>query len=542
MNGLKLVSVLLCLVALTTLPAFADTTILERDRSDRQAPPKPLAVPKPAQQEAHAPEVGNFAPFVLRHVEIEGSSLADAEILSVTSRFIGQTMDRPAIESLAKELSAVYAKSDVALYSIVIPDQSGENGNLRIVAIEGTIDEVLVSGDTDQANLVYAQRILAPVVNQAPLRRSTLERVLSLLAMVPGNKVEPRFLATDKRGIVKLAVALKTQSFGAGLGVATRGTSNLGRTEMQLDLTANALLRAGDRTTASFGAPLDFERFRYYGFAHQTPLNADGLTLSGNVGYLETHPRGIDLEGKATTAGLQLSYPLILSYKEALILGIGFDGLNSDNALLGESISSDRTRVARLSAGYTRLIDDARFSALISASQGVDAFGARTLDPMATDLTFLKFNGQAGYEQPLGKRFILRLAAAAQYSGDALPSSEQGALGGTFGRAFDAAIATGDKSLAGSAELGYRIGETPEPLSNTEVYGFIDGGEVWRTARGAISSSSTGLASAGIGTRFTIFSNIGLGFEFAHALENPDTDPGDKGWRFILSFSSRTGP
>lgn len=544
MRRLKYVAFLLSAGLLTLLPAKAETTILERDRSDRQAPAEKLVPPTTAQPtKPDAPEnVTPFTPFVLRTLQVEGSSLSDATIKSASAPYIGQTMDRAAIDALAKEISAAYGKSDVALYSVFVPNQTGENGVLRVVVIEGVIDEVLVSGDTARRNLVYAQRILAPVVNEKPLRRSTLERSLALLSAVPGLKLESKFLKTNQRGVVKLAVGLKNEPFQAGIGVSTRGTTELGDTSFSADANLNSLFQAGDRTTAAFGAPVDMEQFRYYSLAHQMPLNADGLNLSANVGYLTTNPSNTPVSGKAISAGVQMSYPLLLSFTRALSVGIGFDGLNSDNAFLGEGVSSDRTRAARFSASYFRVDDGARLSAGIALSKGLNVLGAEASDPIASDLAFFKVTAQASYDYPVRKQLLLRLNTAAQYSSDALPGAEQASLGGeAFGRAFDSAVVTGDKNIAGSLELAYLFADLPTPFSTPEVYAYVDGGQVWRTTRGAIPGSETGLASAGFGARLTLFSHVALGVEMAQPLVNPDTDPDEDGWRFIFSFSATTG-
>lgn len=541
MRALKWTALFL-LAPLTLATAEADTTILERDRSDRQAPAKlPTEKSKPEQPAAQT-NVAPFSPFVLRKVNVEGSSLSDRKLERVTSRFVGSTVDRPAIDALTKGLSETYAKSDVALYSIFVPNQTGEGGTLRIVVVEGRVDEVLVSGEVPTRNLEYAQRILAPVIGETPLRRSTMERALALLAGVPGTKAESRILKTDQRGVVKLAVVLKLQEFEAGIGIGTRGSAELGRTQMQADVSANSLIRAGDRTTLSYATPVDLEHFRYYSLSHQTPLTASGLALSGALGHLITEPRGLSINGKATTAALQLSYPVILTFKEALSIGLGIDGINSDNAFLGESVSSDWTRAVRLSASYLRQIDGERLFAGLSLSHGLDALGARTSTPLYADLSFFKVNANAGYHMPIADVLVLRLNAAGQYTNDKLPSAEQSSLGGEqFGRAFDAAIAAGDKTIAGSAELAYPLKDLPQPLSNTELYAFVDGGALWREARAGIDGSTTGLSSAGIGGRFTVFSKVSFGVELARELDTPDTDPGDEDWRVIFSFVTRTG-
>src|SRR3546814_13175344 len=75
----------------------------------------------------------------------------------------------------------------------------------------------------------------------------------------------------------------------------------------------------------------------------------------------------------------------------------------------------------------------------------------------------------------LGRRFVGRLRMTGQYSADRLSGNERLAVGGPdYGRAFDTALLSGDRGLAGSFELAFRPELTPR-LKGTEIYGFIDG-------------------------------------------------------------------
>lgn len=536
----------LVLTTLVTLPiAYADTTILERDRSDRQAPAQTFVPDKPPQhQNLPAPkqEIAPFQPFVMKRIEIEGSTMSKRKLAMVTSPFVGTMLDQKAVQTIAQNLAAAYAASDIALYTVIIGNQDGAGGVLRILVIEGRVDQVKIDGDVSPDMRERAQAILDPVTKDAPLHKQTSERTLALLKSTPGLGVQTKFLRTDQRGVVTMAPTLSMRRFEGGIGVTTRGSSSLGRTQLQADFSANSIVRAGDRTTLSFATPTNFENFRYYGLSHQTPLGTNGLSLSANAGYLTTRPDGSSTRGKAIMAGMQLSYPVILSFTRALTLGLGMDGLNSDNAFLGESVTGDYTRAARLSASYVLVDGRKRLGATVALARGIDGLGARASSPTITDLDFFKVSGQVTYAFPLSEEFAVRLATAGQYSDDRVPGAEQSSLGGEkFGRAFEGATVTGDSSAAASAEIAYLVA-LPSPMSDGEIYAFIDGGQIWRNARGVIAATESGVASVGFGARVTVLSQVALGVEFAHPLDAPDTDPDPSDWHAVFSVSSRFNP
>jgi hypothetical protein len=63
------------------------------------------------------------------------------------------------------------------------------------------------------------------------------------------------------------------------------------------------------------------------------------------------------LTGRAYLAGVHVNDPLIREVKETLLLNVGFDALNADDAVLGSAISDERTRAFRGTLAYA-LQDD----------------------------------------------------------------------------------------------------------------------------------------------------------------------------------------
>lgn len=529
--------------------AFAQTgaTIIERNRVDQASPGVQAPAPgaRPLRTFPHAVPAGrNFAPFVLREVRVSGSS-APAGIIGAASRpFIGRTVDAKALDQITQAVAAAYARTDIALYSVSAPDQDFAGGVLKLDAVEGHIANVAVhvTGAGRKLGLIsgYANKLTA----ERPLRRSTLERFLSLIRDIPGLTIQAELQSTGVPGAVRLAIEghQKTVTFGAAIN--DRGTAYLGRTQITLTPSFYSLLREGDRTDLTFAFPTDFHRFQYYALSQTEPLGDDGTTVQANAGYLRTRPEGPTapgqalLQGDAVLLGMQFTRPFIRRYREQLYVTAGIDGLNSDNALLGQVLANQDSRAFRMAASYGRTLDKTAYSLSGTVSLGLDTLGARASDPAAVDLAFHKLNAKAAVDQAIGRRLVLRLRATGQYSGDRLPASELFSLGGDdFGRAFEAATLTGDSGYAGSAELAWVPAWTPALFKRSELYGFTDGGRVFINSRPGIMAARYDLASAGFGGRLAIASKMVVQLEAAKPIDDPPTNP-DHGWRAVISFRS----
>ena len=538
-------SLMAILVGLAAAPTgvWAQPTgsmIIDQNRADRQAPTAPpRKAPRPTGASVSAAPA-DIQPFTLTGVRLDGASLPASLANGAFRPFIGQRMDAAGLNRLTQAASNAYAHSDIALYTIVLPNQTFAGGVVRLRAIEGYIAHATVkdAGGGAGKDVGLARRYLTPVLNEHPLRTSTVQRSILLIRDIPGVMADVQFLKGGPSGAVDLVVALKRKPFQIGIGFNDQGTSELGRDQIEVDLTANSLLRAGDQTRLTIAAPTDVQRFQYYALSHSEVLNDSGLTATASIGYLHTLPESVPIQGTATTAGLALSDPVIRSNKQNLTLTGSVDGVNSDNALFGQRISNDHTRAARVAAAYNRTHGRATFAISATASFGLNGLGAEVTSPLLSDKTFKKLNGRIGLDYQLTKRWVVRLRGTGQLSADRLPAVEQLPLGGQdFGRAFQAATVVGDQGLAGSIEVAYAPTGLPPLVRGSEVYGFTDRGEVWNHDRVILPASTYALASAGLGARVAVASKSVFQLEAAKGLLDPIPGEGDA-WR--LTFSVRS--
>jgi hemolysin activation/secretion protein len=529
----------LSLLLAAPLAAYAQpgALILEEGRPDRAPPAAPSALPAPRGAPPGQVQTTPMPvkPFVLKTVRIEGGAVPAARLEPAWRPFVGRKVGEPELKSMADAISAAYGRADVSLYTIVTPRQTFGDGVVRLAVIEGFIEDVKITGPGDGKLLrAYAQQMRRDV----PLKRSTLERCLSLMRDIPGLKIDVDLQRGSRLGGVIMTIATHRKRIDEGLSVNNRGTAYLGRTQIKADLILNSLPFQGAQTKLTFAAPTDFDRFQYSGVSQMLTVGNQGTTITFSGGYIRTRPAFSPIEGTADTWGVQISRPLIRSYQRNLYATIDLDGVDSTNTAYGQKLFSEKVRAARGALSYTDQKPTRSLTLSSTLSIGLNQLGAQSLLPGWSKPDFVKINLAAKYNQAFGKQVVLRLDAAGQYSGDKLPGSEQFNLGGEeFGRAFPSSIATGDKGMAGSAELAYRPANLPKALAGSEVYGFIDGGQVdWR-ARPGVASYTQDLSSAGGGVRFSILSKGVLEVEAAEALLDPAASD-SRGWRVTVTVKS----
>ncbi|HEY8949921.1 MAG TPA: ShlB/FhaC/HecB family hemolysin secretion/activation protein [Rhizomicrobium sp.] len=523
----------------TTALAQSSPFIIDRSRIDRtEAPPKPEQAPVPQPKPEN--QVAQITPFVLKGVQIQGTSV-DPKILSdAASPYVGRMTDAKAITEIAQRISDAYASAgDVALYTVTVPNQDFHDSTLHLIVTEGYIEHVEVHGDTGgDVSLVVS--MAQKLTSEHPLKRSTLERYLSLIRDLPGLTVDAQLLRGDQPGAVQLSLGLKQKRYNVALSLNDSGNSLLGRWQFQSDVSLYNLFREGEQTTVSLGTSTLFNRYQYYAISHSEALNEEGLRASASYGYLHTRVPSSSLTGDAQTLQFGASYPLIRSYTENLLLAGSIDGIDSSNALLGLAIANENIRAARLSASYS--LADPRWALALSGSMniGLDILGARVSNPATETPEFRKLVLQGTYNHLIGDDWVVRLRAASQLAFDKLPVSELYALGGPdFGRAFLQATALGDSALAESVEVGFDPKDMPAWLSGMEVFGFADYGDTWYRARSPQPSIHETLASAGAGVRFPIGAKTSLELQAANALTADVPGLKSGGWRFLFAVTGK---
>jgi hemolysin activation/secretion protein len=526
------------LAASVTAAQAQSPLILDRNRADRVQPVTPtMADPAREAPAATAPVIEGGAEqggTVIRAIQFVGTE-APAEAAQAAEPFIGKPATRATLQNVAAAISSGYAKADVALYSVLIPNQDISDGILRVMLIEGAVERVIVTDKSTGRSRRLVAAIAAHLAGETPLRRSTLQRYVSLIQDIPGTKTDIDIVAGSGRGLVRLVVTVTDRKNLFSAGFDNRAGATYRGGEFTAKASLYHLLRGGDQTDVALGASADFRNYRYASLTHSTAIGHDGGRLALSLGYLTTRPRRSPVTGNAEIAGITYSYPLIRDYKRNLTASVGVDGLNSDNAAFGRVISSERTRAVRVALGYVEALPKRMLTGGATVSQGFDGLGARVTAPLA-ETRFTKVNARASIDQAIGKRIIARLRINGQYSRDRLPAAERFAVGGEdYGRAFEVAVLSADRGVAGLFELAVKPLIRSKAFGGTEVYGFVDAAKLRILDRGPFPGGTFDLASAGGGVRLSYTTKAALFLEAAKPIDRPYAGY-DKDWRISLGW------
>ena len=534
----------LCFLALAGLPAIASaqtSTPIDQGRVDR-APLPPTELPKDRTQAPSAAvqvDADSAVAPPIRNISFEGTNVP-LVVAQSAQAFVGQPANKATLQALADAMSQAYGKSQVALFTIAIPEQDLSSGDVRVLVAEGHVEAVVLTGEVEGRPLKLVQGYADRLTKERPTSRRTLERYLSLIQDIPGLKVKSQLQMGQGPGGVRLILELDYQRARLSLGFDNRTTRLVKDGQFNGTARAYRLLREGDETQLNATASVDFNDLLFVGLTHSTPIGTEGTRLYLNAGYLRTRPDGLDQSGEARSAGVTLSHPLIRSYRRNLTLSLALDGLNSENAAFGSLISTERSRAVRLAAAYSQISEKRTISGGLTVSKGIDVFDARVPANIG-DATFFKVNGRAAFDQAIGKRAALRLRASGQWTKDPLPAVERFSVGGAeIGRAFETGLINADRGIGGLAELAFRPIRSGK-FSTSEIYGFADAAKVRLLSRPGFDGMNFDLASAGAGVRVGWTDKAMLEVEWAHVLDDPF--PGyDEDWRLSVSWRLNIRP
>lgn len=487
------------------------------DRIEENAPPDAATVDADA---AAVPIVG---------VTFTGVD-APAPVAEAARPFIGRPASTATLRELATALSDAYAKTDIALYTVAIPEQNLSDGVVEVLLAEGQITSIDFPNGASPLVRAYGANMEAAV----PLTRKVLERNVSLIRDIPGAKADVSFKRGEGAGGVALSIATQRRRSEFSSGFNNMGQRGLGRAQLSATAKLYSLLRDGEGTVLSLAGSTSLSRYRQASLSHSTPLGSNGLRLGLSGVYLETKLKNPEVRGEAYAAGVSLSHPVIRGYRTNLTATLGLDGLNSDAALLATTVTSDRTRAARASLIYSDIGRKGVLTARGTASRGVDILGARTTAGLS-ETEFTKLAATLGYDRQIGRRLVVRTEVGGQYSRDLLPSNERFVVGGMrYGRGFDTSYVSGDRGIGGSLELALRP-QVAERLRGSEVFAFVDGARLHREARLTSPDRTFDLASAGGGVRVALNPFARFDLEAARVIDRPFPDETDK-WRFNVRY------
>jgi len=529
------------------LPTQVEPRPPEKQRPELPSAPEPLKVPE-LQLPGRAPPGAEQVKFTLVDVIVEGSTVYSSDALrAFYSARLGQSVTLQEVFDIAAAIEAKYRDDGYILSRVVVPAQRIEDGRVHLRAIEGYISEVKVSGDIGPVRALI-ESYVNKITQSRPARAEDIERYLLLANDVPGitaqGVLQP---ATDAEGAAQLIVNVERDWFSGYARIDNRESRFTGPWRLIAAPGLNSFTPLGERIQATGLVAFDVPEEGYTALSAETHVGSEGLKLSGNFSYEETHPgftlEPLNVETQTLRGSFAGSYPIIRSRRTNLYASGGFDFANIDTDVLGAAFSRDHLRVIwagiqvdhRDSWGGATLLD-------IQVRQGLGFLDATdSHDPLRSrsdaDGVFTSLQLNAARRQHIIENLDLYVGGKAQFSLDPLLADEECAAGGeTYGRGYDPSEIADDDCLAGTVELQYNPQWKPEFLKNFvqsyQLYGFYDAARVW-PENGDIAHGNS-LQSAGVGLRTQITDWLRIDLEVAQPLTRARSDGDGHATQFYM--------
>jgi hemolysin activation/secretion protein len=482
------------------------------DFAPDEAPPPPLELPPlPPPPEAAPDRLSSGRAVFVRAFEIEGSTVFPPEELErVVAAWTGRAISSEQLLDAKEAITALYVEWGFVTSGAMIPDQTVENGVVRIRVVEGALTDVRVTGTRWFRPSYFRDRLLRS--GRAPLNTMDVEHTLQrfqrdpLVAtvhsrLVPGNRLGESVLYLEVEEAPRPSMTLvaandEPPSIGAYAGHFAAGFPNL--------------LGVNDALNVTFTVT---EGLREVDLLYSIPINSFDTQLrlefyDSNADIVELP---IDVTSDARTYGISLHQPILRDPAQELSAGLVFERRDSDSKLLGVTTCFqvgvlDCTPVVSV----LRMVGDWSYrtrrdvvAARSTLSVGLPVLGAtESTGSQFADSQYVAWLGQLQWARLLPPRawpLELLFRADTQLANDPLLLMEKFALGGMRTvRGYRENALVRDNAVVTSLELRVPVLRGPGGQPRVQLAAFGDYGYGWDNDVGLRSDT---LASLGVGLR-----------------------------------------
>lgn len=427
---------------------------------------------------------------------------------AVAARFTGRNLGFRELAELQDALTGVYVSQGYITSGVVVRSVAG--GVLTVDVVEGRLTEVQVA-DAGRFSSRYLSGYLGAFGPMDPVNVFDLERRLQTLQQDPHvARVEAELLPGLQAGesILRLK-AVETRPWDVYLEAANHQSPSIGEWHGRVALTALNISGRGDDLRLGGRAS---EGLTELSLEYDMALTAGDTRVTfyayGTDSEIVTAPfDDLDIEAETHTVGARLSYPLRRHPAGHTRISLSAEWRESETFLLGSGFSfvdgpdEGLAQVAALRVGWEHLYRGQRnvLAAGITASFGVDAFGATQAAGATPDGSFRKLVAQAQWARRLDflqSQLVLR--SDLQLTQDALLGMEQIALGGRWSvRGYRENTLIRDGAVIASAEWRIPLLRDVRGASRLELRPFFDYSRSWNHGRDEVGPRA--LRSAGLG-------------------------------------------
>ncbi len=500
---------------------------------EQQSPAQRLQLKPQGKPIAEPPAVGQTVQ--VKAFRFQGNSLLSQEQLqAVVAPLLNRPIDFARLQSSAVLVADLYRDQGWVVQTF-LPEQDISTGQVTIAIVEAVFGQARITGEPVTRVLPAAVLAIFAQQQQAGqfLNMNALDRALLLADDLPGVTVSGTLNPGQQSGQTDLLLMLADEPWLNGnVSADNTGAVSTGSRRANLALNINSPTQHGDALNVNAMAT---QGLRYGRVGYSLPLGSNGWRVGVNASRLDYDLvseayKSLNASGNATTAGVELNYPLVRSRPFNLSGSLAADKKEYFNVsggatssaysnvpvTLGLSGSSFDALGGGGANAFSGLITAGRLNLNGSPTQSSDASTAQTAG------TFYKVRYALSRQQQLSNSVSLYTAFSGQWAHKNLDSSEKFYLGGSGGvRAYPSSEGGGSLGQMLNVELRWQL---PEGMN---LVGFYDHGRVTQNVNnsfaGAPALNSFALKGAGVALGWRYGSGLALQATYARRIgENPN--------------------
>jgi len=537
------------------LPSFLNSNDTIRNLTVPNLPADAYRPTTPQTQLPQAPATQNQpllmdTKVTIRKLQIEGGTIYPLdETAKAYAPLIGRETNLAQLIEATRTITRRYQQDGYLLSYAFLPQQSFENGLVRVVLVEGYIKDYEQSGDIGSVS-AYVDKLANKLLAERPLTRKTFERYTTLMGRIPGVTLQaqvPPPGTTD--GATHMKIEASRKPFTTSMSLVD---NNRNGTQALLTATSNSQTSMGEQLYVSGLFPPGDDKEHYYRVGYSQFINAEGSQLILGAERYRADPKSnIQLDGGFELKPHQsidrytigLSHPLIASPNESLTLATRLYAVDQTTRyqLVGYpnrfDIESD-LRALAFEGDWRK--SDTRQLRILSAGlyQGINGLGARAHSDLGTakpDLDFFRLRLSGVQSDKFFDNWQGVLSGAFYWSDATLPDSERATFGGqNFGRGYPDDQASGDKGWGVAYEVNYSFNRAGDWVKILQPYVVLDRAKTWFNE---LPVKGNDMSSAAVGLRFGDNKYYNIALEAAKPMSDIALDSFNRRPRYTLSFS-----
>lgn len=509
---------------------------------------------------ADAPAGSENIKLTLQRLNIEGATVySEEEMGRIFQDKIGQTITLADVYGIAGELTRKYRNDGYILTQVVVPPQTIERGSIKLVVVEGYINNVEVRGEGNYINdAVALSEDYASLVRggATAVNVRQLERTLLMINDIPG--VQARGILSPSEttpGAADLLIVVQRDIFEGQVSLDNHGSRFLGPVQFGASAVLQGLFGWNERFTgqAVYAPDDDFkDELTYLGLGFDMPVGTYGTMLNIAGNYTNTEPgftlEQFDVDGDSRFLSVGLSHPFVRTRNFNVTGRLSLDWRNVDTDNNIEADRKDHVRAVR-AGGRVEFIDTLLSVAYnifdVELSHGLNIMNATSdsdtrVSRPGADWDFFKMEAEYQRLQRVTNSVNVLFGLKGQISDEALWSSEEFGLGGlSYARGFDPSEVTGDDGIAGKIEVQWNQPVKIGVLQNYQLFSFYDAGVVWDKDATTLKLKREELTSAGFGVRADFTSATQAGMFVAFPLNRDIATQRDDDPRVYMNVSHK---